>query len=477
MNVVKTPQTRCRAAVARSDITPPVGIYHRMWGAATHERATGVHRPLSATLLWLEPAGGEDALVLVSLDHCLFDTPDIALFQEAVGQAAGLRREQVHIAATHTHAAGLLSRSRAALPGGELIGPYLDGVANKLAALAAQAAGSRQPATIVYGTGRCALAAHRDYFDAERGQFVCGYNPGGTADDTLLVARITAESGTPLATFVNYACHPTTLAWQNTQISPDYVGALRETVEQATEAPCVFLQGASGDLGPREGFVGDPGVADRNGRQVGYAALAALESLPEAGTRFVYAGPVVSGATIGTWRHEPATSAERAGHAAWQVVSWNCELAYRADLPTLAAAQAELAACQAREAEEASRGQADAARHWHARVEQAQRQFWRLQSLPQPRFPLPITLARLGDAVWILVPGEHYQLLQTSLRKRFAPRPLVVATLTDGWQPGYFPPAATYGRGIYQEQIAVVAQGSAEQVLGEIEARVAKLLE
>ena len=38
------------------DITPPVGIYHRMWGAATHDRATGVHKPLLATLLWLEPA-------------------------------------------------------------------------------------------------------------------------------------------------------------------------------------------------------------------------------------------------------------------------------------------------------------------------------------------------------------------------------------------------------------------------------------
>ena len=32
MKVIKTPQARCRAAVARCDITPPVGIYHRMWG-------------------------------------------------------------------------------------------------------------------------------------------------------------------------------------------------------------------------------------------------------------------------------------------------------------------------------------------------------------------------------------------------------------------------------------------------------------
>ena len=54
IDVVHTPQALCRAGVARRDITPPVGIYHRMWGAATHDRATGVHRPLLATVLVLE---------------------------------------------------------------------------------------------------------------------------------------------------------------------------------------------------------------------------------------------------------------------------------------------------------------------------------------------------------------------------------------------------------------------------------------
>src|SRR5439155_5648567 len=162
---------------------------------------------------------------------------------------------------------------------------------------------TRDPAGIVYGQVGCSLAAERDFFD--EGQFVCGFNPGMPADDTVLVARVTDESGQLMATVVNYACHPTTLAWDNTLISPDYVGALREVVEQATGAPCLFLQGASGDLGPREGFVGDTAVADRNGRQLGHAVLSALESLPPPGTRFVYTGPVVSGATLGTWVHEP----------------------------------------------------------------------------------------------------------------------------------------------------------------------------
>src|SRR6266404_504948 len=73
MKRVDTPQTRCRAGVARGEITPPVGIYHRMWGAAVHDRATGIHRPLMATLLWLEPLEGspEQSQLVVALDQCL----------------------------------------------------------------------------------------------------------------------------------------------------------------------------------------------------------------------------------------------------------------------------------------------------------------------------------------------------------------------------------------------------------------------
>src|SRR6185437_2224657 len=108
-----------------------------------------------------------------------------------------------------------MSRGRAGFPGGELIGPYLDSVAERLAELALQAMRQAQPATILYGRGRCDLAAHRDAGDERTGQFVCGLNPAGPADDMVLVARIVADGGGVLADVVNYACHPTTLAWGN----------------------------------------------------------------------------------------------------------------------------------------------------------------------------------------------------------------------------------------------------------------------
>jgi hypothetical protein len=473
MTCVETPQSRCRAAFARADITPPVGMYHRMWGAALHDRSTGVHRPLTATALWLEPADGSDRQLILGLDHCILDRGEIDRIAARVAVAAP---EQVHVALSHTHGSGFLTRSRSDLPGGELIGPYLDRMAEACAELAARAAAAARPATLVYGTARCSLAAHRDFRDEATGRFVCGFHPAGPSDDTVTLAKAVADDGTTLGTVVNYACHPTTLAWENTLVSPDYVGATREVVEGATGAPCLFLQGASGDLGPREGFVGDPAVADRNGRQLGFAALSGLEALPRPGTRFEYAGPVTSGATLGTWAHRPLDADSLARQARWGVRRFVTDLLYRTDRATREETERQLAHWQAEEEAARTAGDTARARDCRARAEQMTRQAYRLASLPAGKtYPYPATVLRLGDALWVLAPGELYQVFQTTLRERFPGTPVLVATVTDGWQPGYIPTAATYGHGVYQETIASVAAGGLETLIEAVGQELARL--
>src|SRR5207244_4306015 len=96
----------------------------------------------------------------------------------------------------------------------------------------------------------------------------------------LVVGRVTGVNGNVVATLVNYACHPTTLAWDNLLLSPDFPGAMREVLErQFSGAPCIFLQGASGELAPREQYTGETAIADAHGRQLAYAALAVLEGM------------------------------------------------------------------------------------------------------------------------------------------------------------------------------------------------------
>src|SRR5262249_20282608 len=142
---------------------------------------------------------------------------------------------------------------------------------------------------------------------------------------------------------VNYACHPTTLAWQNRLLSPDYIGAMRETVEAQTErAPCLFLQGASGELAPREQYTDDVAIADRHGRQLGHAVLSTLEGMLPPGRLLVYRGVVESGAPLATWALKP-----HAPSAALEVARMEVELPLKS-LPTREEIEAQIAACQDR---------------------------------------------------------------------------------------------------------------------------------
>ncbi len=464
------PQSRCRFSLAWCDITPPVGIYHRMWGAAKHERATGVHRPLRATAAVFAPLSGDGGRqIVLALDHCVMGAAEHARLVEQAAKIGGVPREEILVVFSHTHGAGLMGMDRAALPGGELIPPYLQMLAERAGELVRRCVASLAPAGIVYGRGRCSLAAHRDFWDEARRQFVCGFVPGAPADDTVVVARVTRDDGKVLANIVNYACHPTTLAWENTLISPDYIGAMRETVERETGAPCLFLQGASGELGPREGFVGDTAIADRNGRELGFAALSAFTALPKAGTKFCYAGPVVSGATLGAWKHEPLSDNELAARAEWSLTRWSVPLKYRPGQPTAAQTQTELDLFFAEESAARAAGDAVRAADCRAMAERKQRLLHRIAQMPTgDSYPLRVALWRIGDAFWLGVQGESYSLLQTELRRRFPDKVIVVASIAADWGASYLPPRELYGTGIYQESIAVVAAGSLEQLIESI---------
>ncbi|HBH51809.1 MAG TPA: hypothetical protein DDY91_07955 [Planctomycetaceae bacterium] len=463
----RPPQTLCRAGVARDDITPPVGIYHRMWGAARHDRATGIHRPLTATVACLAPVEESEPApwFVIALDHCLLWHTEQSRLLTELERRTGIPQSQIVLAYSHTHSAGLMDLSRTSLPGGELIAPYLERLAGILARLIEETRSHLIPAVMEHVIGRCDLAAERDFPDPVTGQIVCGFHPGVPADDTVVVGRLSRLSGEPLATLVNYACHPTTLAWENTLISPDYPGAMREVVEQVTGVPCLFLQGASGDLGPREGFVGDPAVADRNGRQLGYAVVSALESLGPVGCQLVYRGAVVSGATLGVWDWKPLGEAESRQASRVDRVRETVPLAYRPELPTVDDVEGERARWLAQEADARARGDSTAERDAHAMVERMDRQLTRLAVLPAgPLYPFLLEVWRWGDVVWVLLEGEPYQSFQQILRQRYPGTTIMVITLANGARCSYLPPISSWGRKIYQESIALLAPGCLEQV-------------
>jgi hypothetical protein len=319
------------------------------------------------------------------------------------------------------------------------------------------------------------MAANRDYWDAERGAFSCGFNPDAPADDTVLVARVTGDDGRTTATLVNYACHPTTLAWENSLISPDFAGALRETVERPTGAPCIFAQGACGDLGPRRGFTGESAVADRNGEQVAHAALAALAGMGPPATDLTYAGPVVSGATLGTWVDAPHDSARVHETERIEGDAFTVDLPLK-PRPDRTALVEELRSHEAAQRAAEARGDATGARDAGALAERARRWLARLDDVPAgDTYSLRCAVHRLGDALWVTTGGEPYSALQSELRRRFPDCAVLVSPLMGDLQVAYLLTQDAYGTGRYQEEPSILAPGALETLIDAVGARAAAL--
>lgn len=420
---------------ARRDTTPPAGIYARMWGAAKHDTADGVHRPLSAAALALRSSPSSRPRLLVGLDIALLGDLGGASDEERVlapvRDALGLDQGELIVNCSHTHSAPWAAMSRSDMPGGHLIGPYLDQLSAAILEACEESLEQMTPATLTWATGRCDLARNRDLPDpdSETGRIVCGFNPAAAADDTLVVGRVTAaDDGRILGTIVNYACHPTTLAWDNTLISPDYIGAMRETVEQHTDgAPCLFLHGASGELGPALQYVGDPAVADRHGRRLGFSALAALEGMLPPCRALRYDRVVESGAPLAVWLPTPF---EPSGTLAGGAVDVQLPIK---EMPTVGELEAELAATDDRAI--------------------AERLFRKIQIVRNlgggDRQAFPAWVWRVGDSLVVAQANEPYSAFQEDLRRAF-PGTTVVVMNTSGAEVGYLYPPELDGADIYQ---------------------------
>ena len=434
-----------RIGIDRVDITPPVGIYARNWGAAKHDVAESIHRSLTLTAVALAPLTGERSLVFVEADLGWWKTPEtFRKFQSRLLDELSLESSQLIFSLSHTHAGPPLMEVDDSLPGSDLLRDWLENLFTSTVRAVRNAQASQFEAVLEWHAGHCGLAAVRDFPDPDPDQqrILCGYDPQGEPDNTLLVGRITDSTGRVRGTLVNYACHPTTLAWENTAISPDYVGAMRETIQQVTEAPAMFLLGACGDLAPRYQYVGDPAIADRHGQQLGYAALAVLADMEPPGTRLTFAGAMESGAPLALWKHEPSEMSEEL--CAMQTT---VELPLK-NWPSAKELEQQRLACTDRALEERLRRKRDIRRNVG----------------DGSTFNLPIHAWRIGDAVLVGCCCEPYAILQQELRRQNAGRTVVCMNLING-SVGYLPPADLYDAEVYPVWQTPLDRGSLETTI------------
>jgi hypothetical protein len=431
--------------VAKEDITPPARIYSRNWGAASHDVADGIDVPLRAVVMTLQNAQQEKPLVLVTLDLGWWKSAeDEWRIRGALLEELNLTEDRVIVNLTHTHSGPGITSDDKDKPGGEFISAYLNQVRDAVLRACRRALETKVLSTLTWDYGCCSLARNRDLPDPEKERVVCGFNPHAPADDTLLVGRVCDKAGKVLLTIANYACHPTTLAWQNHLISPDWVGAFYQTVESATGGLAMFLQGASGELQPARTYTDDLEIIRAQGRQLGYATLSVLEGMLPPGQQLEYDGVVESGAPLACWKIVIAPV-----NTKLYTKKVDLELPLKDDLPTLQELEKQFAVCEDRVLAERL------TRKMHIR--------WKVGNGATTNAPLWIW--QIGDCIIFAAPNESYSLLQTSLRAHFKDRIVAVINLANGSATGYLPPADLYEKDIYQVWQTPFAKGGLEKLI------------
>jgi len=140
----------------------------------------------------------------------VYDNAHELEIRKAILEKSGIRDDQLVTHMGHTFRPRF-EPAECRAPGRGLIPAYREKIVE--GAVAAIKAQKRMCSRrCVLGGGTCDLARQPRSGAGQRDFPSAAFNPDGPSDDTVLVGRITDAKGKIIATLVNYACHPVSLA-------------------------------------------------------------------------------------------------------------------------------------------------------------------------------------------------------------------------------------------------------------------------
>lgn len=226
-----------RVGFAQKDVTPQVPTPMWGYGARKDKLSEGILDPLMVKAIIIE--AGTERVALVGLD--MGRAPTTAMMEHIRTRIRDTSQvNHVLIVGSHTHHGPVFELSdRDGFGKGRFdaaIG-YLRTLPDLLADTIIEAAAGLQPAKIGITTADVPYNRNRHT-----------KRQPPARDPQLAVMRFDDLQGKPLAILVNFAGHPVMTESKLLRFSADYPGFLMNTVEKQLGAPCVFMQGASGDL-------------------------------------------------------------------------------------------------------------------------------------------------------------------------------------------------------------------------------------
>lgn len=267
-----------RAGSARENITPPAGLW--MTGYATRTApAEGKAQDLWVKALALaDPAG--NCGVLLTLDLCGISREVSETAAAEIMRRYQLPRSAVMTNVSHTHCSPSIEKN---LMGIRILPPdgqaksiaYTRGLEQKMIRAAAAALDSLAPATISWGEDEAQFGFNRrENTEKDVPTLRAAGKLRGPFDPRVPVLAVRAANGELRALLVSYACHNTTLSFN--QWHGDYAGCAQLELERRHPAATVlFAIGCGADInpGPRRELA----LAEQHGRELADAADRALQ--------------------------------------------------------------------------------------------------------------------------------------------------------------------------------------------------------
>lgn len=264
--------TILRAGVARRVITPPTGMF--LIGYGNREQGNiGAHDDLFVTTLVVED--GVQHAAILTVDIAFINAKIVAQIKTRLENQCGIAPDAVFVCCSHTHAGpvGYADEYSSAQDQG-----YIRFLIDMLVESAVDALQNIQPVTLHAGKDESKININR----RERtpsGEIIIGNNPDGLVDHSVQVLQLVTTENKIITTVVNYTCHPVVMGPSNRMVSADWVGAMRQSVEQQIPGLCLLLQGTTADINPRKmRWTADSwDEVEEQGNDVGAAVIRASE--------------------------------------------------------------------------------------------------------------------------------------------------------------------------------------------------------
>ncbi len=270
-------QDKFKVGVGKVDITPnynsPTGTWNTM---AEGARLKTFHCPMYAKTIAFS-CGGR-IVTVTSMDVCILYKTHHDFIRKTVREMTPVPIDEIILHSTHHHSDSFMEYE----PAYDIFEindiafdlDYIHSIPKKVATSIILALQDLRPAVmgcksgaIEEGIACCRRIKNDDgvvTWRASRPDESLRSLPRGHIDPEVGVVAFTEPDGTPIASFINYACHPSAAGGDMPScLSADYPGFATEMIDRVYGGMSVFLHGCSGDINPAKYVRGGLSAEDR----------------------------------------------------------------------------------------------------------------------------------------------------------------------------------------------------------------------